>query len=147
MKIMYTGEISLILLKILGFWPNENSKGYLTFYNFYTIFISFILIANTESNLFYVLTENFDDDGFIQNFFYSLALLSDFIKIFVVYKERNRIRKIRNYLNDKQFEPRDSEELCIQIKYDKMGRFIQYIKKFLFLFSPFFKLNFNYKNF
>lgn len=121
---MYKAEISIVLFKMIGIWPSESTKGFLTIYDFYTIFTVSIILVFAVTNSFYILSENFDRDELTENFFYSIATFIDCVKMLVIYQKRSKIRQIEKCLNNKQFKPRDSEEFFIQNKFDKIGRFL-----------------------
>lgn len=120
---MYGAEISLTLFKIIGIWPSENSK-YLIIYHFYTIITVSILVAFGVTNSLYILSENFETDELMENCFYSFAVLIDCIKMVVIYQKRDKLQEIAKGLYRIQFEPRDSEEVSIQNKFDNIGRFL-----------------------
>lgn len=122
---MYKAEISVVIFKILGVWPSsECAQGCLVIYNVYTIFIAFILVVFITSNTLYVLKENSETDDYKENFFYFVAVITSCLKLLVIYRKRDKIQKIMKRLDCKQFQPRDSEEVFIQSKFDKLARFL-----------------------
>lgn len=123
---MYAADISITTFKIIGVFPSENLEGFLTIYNLYTVLVALIIVAFTTTNIFYILTEKFEHDEFLDNLFYNFAVITSTVKMVSVYRKRKKIREIWKCLQDKQFEPRDSVEFSIQSKFDKIGRFLFY---------------------
>lgn len=121
---MYKAEVTLVLFKILGIWPVEYTKGCLTIYTIYSIFIASIVVVFITLNAIYILNENIDSDDYMENFFYAVGVFTASLKMLIIYRRRSKIQKIMKRLDSKQFEPRDSEEIDIQNKYDKIGRFL-----------------------
>lgn len=121
--IMYKAESSVVLFKILGLWP-ENTTGFLTIYNLYTVFIASIILGFLVSTLVDTLNEDFETDAYKENFFYFAATVTSCLKMIVIYWKHSKIREIMLRLDGKRFEPRDTVEFYIQNKFDKIGRFI-----------------------
>ncbi|XP_043473271.1 odorant receptor 67a-like isoform X2 [Leptopilina heterotoma] len=119
---MHTAKISLTIFKFIGIWPEKNSQGFFTIYNFYVFFIITTLFALIVSNLVYTLKQNFTADEFTESFFFSSAIIIDCIKIIVLYRQHKEIYKVTNYINGKQFQPRDSNEISIQNKFYNIER-------------------------
>lgn len=120
---MYRAEISLALFKIAGIWPPETSKGILLFYNVFTIFVISLMTLFASSNLLYVFVEDADMEELTDSLVYGLALLIGCIKMVVVFNNRDKIIEITDILRNEHFEPRDTDEVCIQSEFDTIGRF------------------------
>lgn len=121
---MYKAEISFALFKILGAWPATNTKGYSTINNVYTAVIVIILVVLIVSNSFSILRENVEMDEYREKTFLALCILCAVPKVVIIYWKHNKIQEILDRLAGKQFEPRDSEELSIQSRFDKIGRWL-----------------------
>lgn len=121
---MYKGEISLALFRIFGAWPSTNTKGWLTIYNVYTLFIIFILVVFLVSNSFSILKENAEMNDCTENILLTCGVLTAFLKMLIIHWNHNRIQGIIKRLDGEQFVPRDSKELSIQSTFDKIGRFL-----------------------
>lgn len=121
-KKLYTAKLSLTIFKLIGIWPNENSKGLFTLYNFYTILVACSLSAFVISNACYTFNHNFRSEEFTESCFYSFAIFIDAVKMTVIYRKNKKIRELVNSINTKQFLPRDSNEILIQNKFYKIER-------------------------
>lgn len=122
---MYSGEISLTICKIVGIWHSESLRGNCAIiYHLFSSSVACLICVFTISNVLYLIQENYDMEKFTESLFYVLALSTGCVKMIVIFQKHHEIIELKQLLLNEQFVPRDAEEIFIQRKFDKFGRYI-----------------------
>lgn len=112
-------KISFGILQMSGFWRPPEWKGLKKWlYNFYTLFMIFILYSVTFTQLIELLRSVENVDEFINNSLILLTTTNACAKVLNILRKRDEILKMINSLLIKPCCPQDDDERMIQHKYD-----------------------------
>lgn len=111
----YTGQISIILLSLFGFWQpvNLNTKWTIGLYQIYSNFMVFFYTTFTFTLFMYFKNVWENIDSFMLNLYYFFAIFSILIKQITIIIKRNVIIDLQDKLLYKLCQPRDSYEMEI----------------------------------
>ncbi|XP_033220926.1 odorant receptor 46a-like [Belonocnema kinseyi] len=125
---MHTSSLAFTVFKNFGFWRPIKCSSFLAIwlYNGFTIFMAFLIITSTLSELMDVILNAKTLDEFTGNCFMMMSMINVCFKTTNILMKRGQIITLINMLLKAPFKPRDQEEIEIIEKYRKVSRWIFY---------------------